>query len=276
MRLAAAAHFAPLPLVLLGLVTLLLLSALGEGPAATILLASGLTLLPVVVVVTMVIAHAHACGSRLEPTAWLLEIDRIPPAGVPGMRIHYAPGVTYGVMAALLLSLIAFLLTTIGLPGWYLSGVMESPRVTGRAITLWLIALVALCALARLTWGIVRGTLARGWLALTPEGVVHRGWATTTILTWDNVREVTADPAAPMIVLQAVGAPAKRISHDDGGRLKWGDGSGTPHLRVPAGLLGLDPAVALHAIRYYHRVVEARAELADERAIRRLHACDFT
>ncbi|HEY9474362.1 MAG TPA: hypothetical protein VIS06_10995, partial [Mycobacteriales bacterium] len=43
-----------------------------------------------------------------------------------------------------------------------------------------------------------------------------------------------------------------------------------PHMVVKAAYLSVDPALAYHALRFYHAHPEARAELADGTALDRL------
>ncbi|WP_280331029.1 hypothetical protein [Nocardia wallacei] len=116
------------------------------------------------------------------------------------------------------------------------------------------------------------GRRKRFYLALTPDAVVQRSGTVTQVLAWDDIAaiEPLTDHHVPKVrvspkPLARVRVTGQRTLTD---RLQRALLSGHIDL-VPTGH-GMDPALALHLVRFYLRRPEARAELASELAIARI------
>ena len=138
-----------------------------------------------------------------------------------------------------------------------------------------LVPLVGLsAATGYMAWFLVdirRKKLSRGLLALSPGGVYHRSWAFRSFFPWHTVVSVTTGqaPESPVITMvvyinsESWFRRTSRLWKQDEFRL-------APHMVVKAAYLSVDPALAYHALRFYHAHPEARAELADGTALDRL------
>jgi hypothetical protein len=136
------------------------------------------------------------------------------------------------------------------------------PSVVG---VIW--ALVALADLAR-------GTVVRGYLALSPAGIEHRSWGLISVLDWRHVASVeAADDNTPVIEVRG-------MANADGGsrRTSWWLRQPLPtaaDLVVPARHLAVDPAIAYHALQFYLAHPATRAELGSELGVERLRRLDL-
>lgn len=112
---------------------------------------------------------------------------------------------------------------------------------------------------------VFRGRLGRGSLALLYDGVYHRGWRTRSFVKWEQVLSVRSYEAlhGPIIRIGFVGLGNDYFSLASMSRP-------FREIEVRGRLLSVDPALAYHALRYYHEHPEARVELADGTAVRRL------
>lgn len=111
---------------------------------------------------------------------------------------------------------------------------------------------------------VLRGGLRRGSLALMLDGVYHRGWRNRSFVGWDEVLSVRAYEVlhGPIIRIGSVGNNHSSVAPTSSGPIR--------EIEVRGRLLSVDPALAYHALRYYHEHPEARAELAGDAAVRRL------
>lgn len=122
----------------------------------------------------------------------------------------------------------------------------------------------------------VSGRLGLGYVALSPEGVFHRGWTFRAYAPWDNVIAVEAaeldGPLIHVIVSVGGGPWVERTS-----RLwKQAELALAPSLAIRGRWLSVDPALLYHALRYYHAHPEARPELASPAGVQRLQEARLT
>jgi len=120
------------------------------------------------------------------------------------------------------------------------------------------------------------GKLRRGYVALSPDGVYHRGWAFRADAPWDGIISVEAaeldGPLIHVIVTTDGGAWIERTS-----RLwKQEELAFAPSLAIRGRWLSVDPALLYHALRYYHTHPEACPELASPAGVQRLREARVT
>ncbi len=122
---------------------------------------------------------------------------------------------------------------------------------------------------------VIRGKLALGAVTLSPHGVYHRSWAFDSFFSWDGALFVSAaDTDGPLVELAVADDESSWLRRTS--RLwKQEELMFAPHCAVRGMWLSVDPALLYHALCYYQRHPEARAELGDERGLRRLRTGDL-
>lgn len=148
---------------------------------------------------------------------------------------------------------------------------------------LWvlLFGLIGLFGLACL-YGIARRRLVRGAVFLSPDGIVHRTWGADTAISWDAVLDVTPEESAA-VTAYGNGPPSQviRLSPYANAKATYTPRSllWRPARKVVNGtalisgtVLGVNPALVYHTLRFYHRNPNARAELGTDAAVRRVRA----
>lgn len=194
----------------------------------------------------------------LRPTAY----------GRGGVALCFSTWRYRGLTAALLMGSAFLGVYTAGsVLGW------EMPPPVPRANVIAVV--IAGCGALLLLWFFIEfitGRIAKGWVALTEAGIHHRSHTFEHFVPWSAVLEVSGMElgAEPLIVVRTFPSDGARIR-----RTHWmgkPDEFGLlPSLVVRARSLVVDPAVAYHALRYYHAHPESRGELlspAGERRIR--------
>lgn len=143
------------------------------------------------------------------------------------------------------------------------------------------LGLTDLLGLASL-YGIARRRLVRGAVFLSPTGVVHRTWGADTAIGWDEVFAVTPEertvataygngPPAQLIRLTPyANATATYLPRSLFWRPLRKQADHTP--LISGTVLGVNPALVYHTLRFYHRHPDARAELGTDAAVRRVRA----
>lgn len=122
----------------------------------------------------------------------------------------------------------------------------------------------------------LRGTAARGELLLSPDGIRYRTFAYDAWLDWTAVRRVSVarGDELPIVLLASPEQPPRLRPHS--WLLRPGNSTLAAaregRLVVRAGLLSVDPALALHVLHYYHVHPDARAELGTNAAASRVRA----
>jgi hypothetical protein len=191
--------------------------------------------------------------------------------GHGGVALYFSTWRYRGITAALLMGS-AFLgvYAAGGVLGWE----MSPPVPRSNAIT----AAISGSGALLLLWLFVEcvsGRIAKGRLALTPTGIHHRSHTFEHFVPWSAVLEVSAMElgAGPLIVVRTLPSDGARIR-----RTHWmgkPDEFGLlPSLVVRARSLAVDPAVAYHALRYYHVHPESRGELLTSVGERRIRCED--
>jgi hypothetical protein len=186
-----------------------------------------------------------------------------------GIAIFYSARLQYLLATIMFTTFILMAAHAIGgILEWEISPIMLSLN----AIHIALFGALAVFSLWFLL-GIMSGRVAgrRPRLVLRPDGVYHRSYTFEHFVPWHTVFEVSAEEfRGPIIVARAFESKDIRTR-----RTIWAfmqDEPGyVPDLRVRGHLLAVDPAVAYHALRYYHAHPGARAELltaAGEQRIR--------
>jgi hypothetical protein len=160
--------------------------------------------------------------------------------------------------------------------------------VTAPAMVLFLLALLVdgvhievLAPLAVFTAGtiylvwllaeVARKRLALGLLALTPSGVCHRSWAFRSYVPWTAITSVsTGQTREGPLITMAVFANTEPRFHQTSRLWKQDEFRLAPHIAIKTAYLAVDPALAYHALAYYHAHPNARPELATTTALDRL------
>ncbi|TWF77883.1 hypothetical protein FHX44_113798 [Pseudonocardia hierapolitana] len=188
--------------------------------------------------------------------------------GRGGVVLCFSTWRYYGLTAALLMGS-AFL--GVHAAGGVLGWEMPPPVPQANAIAVAIAGFGALLFLW-LFIEFVSGRIVKGWLALTPAGIHHRSHTFEHFVPWSAVLEVSAMElgAGPLIVVRTFPSDGAwiRRTHWMGKPDEFGL---LPSLVVRARSLAVDPAVAYHALRYYHAHPESRGELltpVGERRIR--------
>lgn len=128
---------------------------------------------------------------------------------------------------------------------------------------------------------LLRKRYALGYLHLTPDGVLHRGWTFRSFLPWGSIDMIhpmqtdgpdiliTAQDRTPwehkqLTRLWRADKPAVVPSDDGHGR--------KPAIHIPGKYLGVDPALVLATLVFYGTHPEARTELGSESALTRFRS----
>lgn len=150
-----------------------------------------------------------------------------------------------------------------GILGW-----LTPPSTPPSDATAALTGGAALCVLlAWVAWSVwvvvevARGRVVRGRLVLRPDGIYHCSFTFEHFVPWHAVVDVSAKEfRGPAIVVTAFPTEDTRLRRIT--RVgKQEESILPPSLVVCGHSLAVDPAVAYHALRYYHAHPEARTEL---------------
>ncbi len=131
---------------------------------------------------------------------------------------------------------------------------------------------------------LLRGKYAVGYVLVTSEGVLQRGWTFRSFLPWSGIDMIhpmqtdgpdvliTASDDTPWEPVQLTrlwraDKPAQVPSDDGRGR--------KPAIHIPGKYLAADPAAVLAVLVYYGKHPEARTELASGAALRRVQSAAF-
>lgn len=222
---------------------------------------------PLMLTVTAIGYLTRLRGRR--PGISLLRHGPVSDLGEPGLLIPYSRALG----AAAVLLPVSVLLVTAPATIAFLAGiVVDGPDTSGlvSTVVLWAISLY-------MGWLLVevgRKKLTRGLLALTPSGVYHRSWAFHSYVPWTAITSVSTGQAreGPLITM-AVFSNTPPWFHRTSRLWKQDEFGLAPHIAIKTAYLSVDPALAYHALAYYHAHPDARSELATTAALDRLHAC---
>jgi hypothetical protein len=117
--------------------------------------------------------------------------------------------------------------------------------------------------------------VARGRLVLSPDGIYHRSFTFEHFAPWHAVVDVSArHHGNPLILVRAFPTDDTLVR-----RTAWlgkqSEFALLPFLVVRCRSLAVDPAVAYHALRYYHAHPEARGELRTVAGEQRIRSGDL-
>ncbi|GAA5117940.1 hypothetical protein [Haloechinothrix salitolerans] len=132
---------------------------------------------------------------------------------------------------------------------------------------------------------LLRGKYALGYVLVTSEGVLHRGWTFRSFLPWSGIdmihpmqtdgpdilitaRDETPWEPVQLTRLWRADKPVEIPSDDGRGR--------KPAIHIPGKYLAADPAIVLAVLVYYGKHPEARTELASGAALRRVQSAAFS
>ncbi len=131
---------------------------------------------------------------------------------------------------------------------------------------------------------LLRGKYALGYLLVTPEGVVHRGWTFRAFVPWsgiDMIHPMQTDGPDILITAQD-GTPWDFVQFtrlwraDEPAEIPSDDGQGRkPAIHIPGKYLAADPAVVLAVLVYYGKHPSARSELTSGEGVRRARSAAF-
>jgi hypothetical protein len=181
----------------------------------------------------------------------------------PALVIPYSRGLatTYVLVCATTLAL----LLVIG---------VVSALVGGTGIV---VAVVCLGFVGYLGWTVAemaRHKLRAGAIALTPQGVRHRSWTFDSYLPWDQVVSVSAGLLDGQLITLAAFDNVHPMFHRRSRLWRQPEYRLAPHTAIRGMYLAVDPALALHTLRFYHENPAARVELGTDAAVRRVRSDD--
>lgn len=168
----------------------------------------------------------------------------------------------------------------LALRGWtlfaQLAGRGSSTARSGLPIGGIAIVLIALAMIAFLVYYLYRAPNRRGFIALTDQGVSQRSGHTEKTISWSNIGNVSADMVNNTHVVRLTPIPGAQIdvaSTSVFDRLQRGLLERS--IDVPVWVLGMDPALFLHLVRFYWQHPEARHELGTDAVVGRMRRGDL-
>ncbi|SDP56195.1 hypothetical protein SAMN04487905_105218 [Actinopolyspora xinjiangensis] len=200
-----------------------------------------------------------------------VHLARIGDPASEAVVIPYSRGLTstYVVMTASMLALFGFFATI------SLLIITDDGSGDGSMILLFVASGTATLYLLLLVVEALRGALSRGVLALAPTGVYHRSWAFTSFFSWESVISVTAGTTGGQLITAAVYDNSTPYFHRRSRMWRQPELSLAPHLGVQGVNLSVDPALAYHALHYYQRHPEMRAELGSQAGVDRIRSANL-
>ncbi|BCK52398.1 hypothetical protein NWFMUON74_01700 [Nocardia wallacei] len=140
-----------------------------------------------------------------------------------------------------------------------------------------IIVVVVLAMIAFIVFYLLAGRGKRYFLAISEYGISQGLGHTTRTLSWSDVGAVQPILLNSNHTVRIVPIPGAKIHVDTGkslvDRMQRGLLEGS--IDVPVAALGIDPALALHLVRYYWQHPEARGELTSAAAVDRMRRGDL-
>lgn len=124
-------------------------------------------------------------------------------------------------------------------------------------------------------WQVYTGRIMRGYLFLTPTGILHRSWGFTSFFPWDSLVSVTPVDPTKKLIYAGVKNNASPAFARHATMLSKGELAFRPHMGLFTTNLAVDPALTYHAVRYYFENPDKRAELGTQDGVRRLRDGDL-
>jgi hypothetical protein len=141
--------------------------------------------------------------------------------------------------------------------------------VGGTAIVAAVVCLGFVCHLGWTLVEMTRHRLSIGAILLTPAGVRHRSWTFDSYLPWDQAVSVSAGRLDGQLITLAAFDNVHPMFDRRSRIWRQPEYRLAPHTAIRGMYLAVDPALALHALRFYHENPAARAELGTDAAVRR-------
>ncbi|MFI6212537.1 hypothetical protein ACIBCD_11095 [Nocardia brasiliensis] len=138
------------------------------------------------------------------------------------------------------------------------------------------IVLIALVMIAFLAYYMYSARNRRGFIALTDQGVAQRSGHTEKNISWSNIGSVSADMVNNTHVVRLTPIPGVKIDIATTSvfdRLQRGLLERS--IDMPVWVLGMDPALFLHLVRFYWQHPEARHELGTDAVVGRMRRGDL-
>lgn len=136
-------------------------------------------------------------------------------------------------------------------------------------------ALVGIGFVIYLSWFVVeilQKRIARGALILSPRGIYHQSWSFDYFLPWDNAVSVTAGELDGQLITVVAHENTKPEFHRRTRMWKQPEVKLAPHMAIRGMYLSINPALALHTLRYYLDQVSSRQELTTEEGVNRIRS----
>ncbi len=204
---------------------------------------------------------------RSRPTT-AVHSTSVSAVGGPALVIPYslALGVIYWVITATMIVL--FLVLAVG-------AVLGLAATGFRDAGLLVAALVSVGFVVYLSWFVIevlRRRIVRGALILSPRGIYHRSWSFDNFLPWDSAVSVTAGELDGQLITVAADENAEPQFDRRTRMWKQPELKRAPHMAIRGMCLSINPALALHTLRYYLDQPGARQELATEVGVNRVRS----
>lgn len=158
----------------------------------------------------------------------------------------------------------------------HMTGRDSSTARSGLAVGGTAIVLIVLAMIAFLGYYLYSARNRRGFIALTDQGVSQRSGHTEKNISWSSIGSVSADMVNNTHVVRLTPVPGVRIDVATTSvfdRLQRGLLERS--IDVPVWVLGLDPALFLHLVRFYWQHPEARHELGTDAVVGRMRRGDL-
>jgi hypothetical protein len=135
--------------------------------------------------------------------------------------------------------------------------------------------LVSVGFVVYLSWFVIqvlRRHIMRGALILSPCGIYHRSWSFDNFLPWDSAVSVTAGELNSQMITVVAYENAEPQFHRRTHMWKQPELKCAPHMAIRGVCLAINPALALHTLRYYLDQPGARQELTTEVGVNRVRS----
>ncbi|MGH3866073.1 MAG: hypothetical protein ACRDQ4_08025 [Pseudonocardiaceae bacterium] len=204
---------------------------------------------------------------RSRPTT-AVHLTSVSALGGPALVIPYslALGVIYWVITATMI-VFFFVLAVVAVVGLASAGLRDGALLVA--------ALVSTGFVVYLSWFVIevlRKRVVRGALILSPRGIYHRSWSFDNFLSWDSAVSVTAGELDGQLITVVADENAEPQFDRRTRMWKQPELTRVPHMAIRGMCLAINPALALHTLRYYLDQPGARQELATEVGVNRVRS----
>lgn len=179
--------------------------------------------------------------------------------GEPALVIPYSRGLAVSYVVVCAGTLLLFLVVD-----------AVAALVGGTAIVAAVVCLGFVCYLGWTLIEMARHRLRLGAILLTPDGVWHRSWAFDSYLPWDQAVSVSVGSLDGQLITLAAFDNVHPMFDRRSRVWRQAEYRLAPHTAIRGMYLAIDPALALHALRFYHENPAARVELGTTAAVLRV------